>query len=821
MCLILNALENGILLGGMVKIILLSHLKPSSMFRHHLLMIYRSAKKYKGTFFINLIGLSTGIACALLIYLWVYDELSFDRFHDKSSQLFQVMENQQHAGDIMTTDGSAGLLAGTLSAEMPEVAYAVTVTPTSWFPGFVVSSGSEAKLKATGQFAGKDYFNVFSYGLIAGNKDQVLTEKNNIVISESLAQRLFNSTANVVGKTMEWQLDGRTRQVLVSGVFRDVPRNSSTSFDFVLPFDAYAEIDPESLDWGNYGCKTFLILKEGTDINNFNRKIASVIDKKASGNAYRTLFVTPYADNYLYGSYEDGKPAGGRIAYVKLFSIIAIFVLAIAGINFTNLSTAKATVRLKEVGVKKAIGASRKGLILQYMGESLLISFLGLLLAVLLIQLILPQFNDITRKHIVLRPTLAMVLPFLGITMLTGIVAGGYPALYLSGFNPVAILKGKIHASVGELWARKGLVVFQFTASIMLIVAVLVVYQQIAFVQSKNVGFNKENVVYFQKEGAITDNLEPFLDGVRNIPGVMKASSMEDVIVGTHSTTVGLDWKGKNADDLVKFENVTVNYDLIETLGIHMKDGRAFSRNFATDSNAIIFNEAAIKVMKLKDPVGQTIKLWGKDRHIIGVAGNFNFLSLHENVKPLFFKLSPKGTTNVMVKIAKGKETAAIDKLQQLYRSFNPGYAFDYKFLDADYQAQYQAEKRVKSLSQYFAGLAILISCLGLFGLAAFTAQRRMKEIGVRKIHGSGVINIVFLLTSDFTKLVLVAVLIALPLSYLISRHWLNSFAYHIPLTIWYFVAAGAAALLTSWMTVGIQAVKAAMVNPLQCLKDE
>jgi ABC-type antimicrobial peptide transport system permease subunit len=791
------------------------------MFRQNLLLIYRSAKKYKGTFFINLIGLSTGIACALLIYLWVHDELSFDKFHENDRQLFQVMENQQHAGDMMTTEGSAGLLAETLPAERPEIAYAVSVTPTSWFPDFVVSARSGEKLKATGQFAGKDYFNVFSYGLLAGSKDQVLADKNNIVISESLAHRLFNTTKNVVGKTIAWELEDRTQQVMVAGIFRDVPHNSSAQFDFVLSFDAFKELNPDALDWGNYGCYTFLVLKKGTDISHFNQQIAQTIDKRKNGNAYRTLFVTHYSDNYLYGSYQNGKLAGGRIGYVKLFSIIAVLILVIAGINFTNLSTAKATTRLKEVGVKKAIGASRKGLISQYMGESLMISFFAFLIAIGLVILLLPGFNEMTQKAIVLRPDPVIVVSFLGIALLTGMLAGVYPALYLSGFNPVTILKGKISTSIGELWARKGLVVFQFTTSIMLIVAVFVVYRQLAFVQSKNVGFNKDNIIYFPREGAVKNNLEPFLDEVRNIPGVMKASSMEDVIVGSHSTTVGLSWKGKAESDLIKFENVTVNHDLMEALGISMKEGRAFSRDFPTDSNAIIFNEAAIKIMKLKNPVGQTVNLWGKDRHIIGVARDFNFMSLHEEVQPLFFKFSSQRTNNVIVKIAPGKEAATIDQVSRIYRQFNPGYAFDYKFLDADYQAQYVAEKRVQSLSQYFAGLAILISCLGLFGLAAFTAQRRMKEIGVRKIHGSGVMNIVLLLTGDFTKLVLLSVLVALPCSYLISRNWLESFAYHIDLTIWYFLAAGLIALLTSWITVGVQAVKAAMINPLQCLKNE
>lgn len=791
------------------------------MLQQYFLLIYRNAKRHKGTFLINLLGLSTGMACALLIFLWVQDELKVDRFHRNNPELYQLMENQQHSGDIMTTDGTAALLAESLPANLPEVAYAVPVTPTNWFPGLLVAANNNEKLKAVGQFAGKDYFNVFSYDLIAGNKNQVLATKNNIVISESLAHRLFATTDNVVGKTMEWQLEGRTSQAIVSGVFKDVPGNSSAQFDFVLPFEVFKEMNPDALSWGNYGCNAFVVLKKGTDIAGFNTKIAHLLQQHGNGNDYRTLFTRPYADGYLYGNYENGKQAGGRIGYVKLFAVIALLVLAIACINFTNLSTAKATTRLKEVGVKKAIGASRKGLMIQYMGESLLVSFLALWLAILFMLIVLPGFNEMMQKQIVLRPDPAIVLSLLGITLFTGVVAGAYPALYLSGFDPVKILKGKVNASIGELWARKGLVVFQFTVSIVLLVAVLVVYKQVAYVQSRQLGFNKDNIIYFQKEGALNDHLESFLEQVRNVPGVIKASSMEDVIVGTHSTTVGLSWKGKSDQELVKFENVTVNYDMIETLGIPMKEGRAFSRDYPTDSNAIIFNEAAVRVMKLKNPVGQTINLWGKERQIIGVAGNFNFQSLHEEVQPLFFKIAPRKTTNIMIKVAAGKEKNVVGDVGKIFRDMNPGYSFDYQFLDADYQAQYVGERRIQRLSQYFAGLAILISCLGLLGLAAFTAQRRMKEIGVRKIHGSGVLNIILLLTGDFTKLVLVAISIALPLSYLISKNWLDSFVYHIHLTIWYFVIAGVLALLTAWLTIGMQAVKAAMVNPLLCLKEE
>jgi hypothetical protein len=411
----------------------------------------------------------------------------------------------------------------------------------------------------------------------------------------------------------------------------------------------------------------------------------------------------------------------------------------------------------------------------------------------------------------------------LGVVIFTGIISGSYPALYLSGFNPIAVLKGRLNVSVGEVWARKGLVVFQFTISVILIVSVVVVYKQVEFVQSENLGYNKDNIVYFAREGKMWEDakMETFLSEARNIPGVVHASSIGHDMTGHNSGTFGVWWEGKSEDNKTEFENVGVNYDMMQTLGIQLKEGRLFSKEYSADSAKIIFNEAAIKFMGLKDPVGKMVKLWGQDMQIVGVAKDFHFESLHENIKPLFFRLSQGGTYLVMAKIESGKEKAVLGKLEELYKTFNPGFSLDYKFLDQEYQAQYAAEQRVASLSKYFAGLAILISCLGLFGLAAFTADRRLKEIGIRKVLGSSVFSIIYLLSSDFTKLVFAAILIALPVSYFMTDYWLDSFALHIDLEIWYFIAAGVAALLIAWLTVGMQAVKAANVNPLECLKSE
>lgn len=798
-----------------IRNLLLIHTNPAIMFRHNFMLTFRNFKRYKSSFLINLIGLSTGLACALLIYLWVHDELSIDKFHESDAQLYQVMENQQYADEITTTEATPGLLAEALAEEMPEVAYAAAA---SWTDLYTLSV-DDKNIEANGLYVGKDYFNIFTYPLIQGNENQVLNDKNAIVISEELAISLFNTTKNIIGKAIEFQHE---RQFLISGIFKNVPSNSSSQFDFVLSFEAFKDDSPWVLDWENNGTLTYLTLKENTDIDHFNRKIVDFA-KNHGGEQHVSLVAQSYSDNYLYGQYEDGKQTGGRITYVRLFSIIAVFILIIACINFMNLSTARASRRLKEIGIKKAIGAHRNSLISQYLNESLLMAGLSLITALVIVILFLPQFNEITGKQLVIDLNISLISAMLCITIFVGLSAGSYPALYLSNFKPASILKGNLNTSVGELWARKGLVIFQFTLSIILIVSVLVVYKQIAYTQSKNLGYDKDNIIHFEAQGKVEKSLDVFLSEINNIPGILGASSIGHSLVdgGYRSSSSTVEWEGKNPDDIVEMENVRVNYDMIEILDINMVAGRTFSRDYSADSTKIIFNEAAIETMGLKDPVGKVIKLWGEERQIIGVAKNFHFQSFHEKVKPLFFILKPQQTWIVMAKVAAGREKEAITSLEKLYHQYSPAFTFDYRFLDEDYQAQYAAEQRVSTLSKYFAGLAILISCLGLFGLAAFTAERRIKEIGIRKILGSSDFGIVYLLSIDFTKMVLTAIVIALPISFWIAKNWLDTFAFRIDLQWWYFAGAGLVALLIAWFTVGLQTVKAARINPVEGLKDE
>lgn len=744
-----------------------------------------------------------------------------DRFHEKGAQLYQVMENNKTAAAINTTDGTSAPLAEALKKEFPEVEDAVMASPTYWLGESKISIKGNNNIKASGKFASPDFFKIFSYPIISGNVNSMLSGLNNIVISEGLAIKLFKTT-NVLGKEITWRNGDMEEEsfALISGVFKDLPPASSDQFDFLVSQDLFLKTAPNYLKWGNVGPNTFIVLKKGTDVNSFNNKIKDFMLSK--GQQHRTLFIRPFADGYLYNSYENGKLTGGRIEYVKLFTLIAVFILVIACINFMNLSTAKASRRMKEVGIKKVMGARRESLMMQFMAESMTLTFLSLFIALVAVEMLLPGFNNIIGKNLTLNFNWIFILSLVGITVFTGLISGSYPAIYLSGFNPSDALKGKLSQTAATLFTRKGLVVFQFTLSIVLIVAVFVIYKQIDYVQSKNLGFKKDNVLYFETDGRLKTRVDQALSIIREIPGVINASSIDRGFLGDLSFTFGdFSWEGRDPQEVIKFQRAQINAGLLETLGIEMAAGRSFSTKFGSDTSKMIINEAGIRAMRLAQPIGKIFNLWGKDYQIIGVVKDFHFESLHKVVQPMFFKFNPEQTNRIMVKISAGKEKSTIAALQRFYGNYNPGYTFDYKFLDQDFQAQYVSENRVGLLSRYFAVLAILISCLGLFGLAAFTAERKLKEIGIRKVLGASELNIIYTLSKDFTIPVIVAIVIALPISYVLTKYWLNSFAYRIELQLWYFVAAGLLALFISWLTVSLQAIKAAHADPVKCLKQE
>ncbi|HMK18505.1 MAG TPA: ABC transporter permease [Chitinophagaceae bacterium] len=788
------------------------------MFKNHLKIAWRTLLKDKQFTFLNVLGLSIGIACTLLIYLWVNDEMSFDKFFEKESQLYQLMERRNNNEMSGVSDESSGLLGEALKLRMPEIEYATAVAPPEWWQKFTLSF-DDNNIKATGQYAGPDYFNVFSFKLIDGKKDDVLKDKSSIVISDELAKKLFGTAENVVGKSIRFQQE---KNFFVSGVFERLPYHSSTQFDFVLSFEYLAEVQGWVKSWYNTGPHNYVLLRKGTDIASFNKRIAGII-KENTGDTTRIAYAAKFSDNYLANTFDHGSKVGSKVEYVKLFSLIAIFILGIACINFMNLSTAKASRRMKEVGIKKVVGAGRSQLILQFLSESIMLTIFATILAVCIAWFLLPQFNLLTGKQISFNFDTGLVIALICITIFTGLLSGSYPALYLSKFNPLSVLKGKLNSSFAEIISRKGLVVFQFTLSVILIVSMIVIYQQVQYIQKTNPGYSKDNVLRFNIEGKILGNEEAFMAELKKIPGVANTCYTFNNMVGRIYGQYGLEWEGKGPSTSIYFEGFGVSYDFIETMGMQMASGRNFSKEFGDENNKIILNEAAVKLMQLKDPVGKTIKLNDQPNQIIGIVKDFHFESLHEPVKQSYIKLSGGNNpwNKMMVRIKAGHEQETIAQIEKLHRSYSPGFPFDFNFLDEAYQKQYLSETRVGILSRYFAGLAIFISCLGLFGLAAFTAQKRQKEIGIRKVIGASLNNITVMLSKNFLGLVIIAVLIAFPLAWWAMNSWLQGFAFRISMNPAVFLIAGSSVVLITILTVSFQAIKAALANPVKSLRTE
>lgn len=797
------------------------------MFKNYLKTALRSLLRDKQSTVLNLLGLSTGLACTLLIYMWVSDEYSVDKFNANDNRLFLVLKNSTNSdGTVFTSPITQGLLAETMEADLPQVEYAVPVKTESQ-PG--IATVGEKHIKAKPQYAGSNFFKMFSYKIIAGKKETALTEKTGVLVSDKLAMRLFNTTS-VVGKTISWDYgEPFSGLYSITGVYEAPPANATNQFDILFPWRLYADKRAGTMGditfWGSNMAHTYLLLKKGIDVQQFAASVKGYVKAKVKAlykNDMYTyegdLLLQRYSEGYLHNHFVNGAPSGGRIEYVKLFSIVAIFILVIACINFMNLATAKASRRMKEVGIRKVIGAQRGALMLQYLGESVLMSILSLAVAIVLVLLLLPAFRQLTGKDVTMHFSAGFVTGVVAITLLTGLIAGSYPALYLSGFKPVMVLKGKLLVGAGESIVRRGLVVFQFGVSVVLIIAVLVVHKQMNLIQTINLGYNKDNVIYFTREGKLKDNLQTFITQVKTLPGVTAASSMDGNMTGVYSQSGGgISWPGKTAKDEVEFEGLDMDYGMMEMLNLQMKEGRRFNKSLGNDSNTVIFNETAVAAMHLKNPVGTTVTLWGKPMQVIGVMKDFHFESMYTMVKPFFLRCAAENP-DVYIKLQAGREKQALASIEQFYKQYNMGLPFEYKFLDDDYQALYASEQRVAVLSQYFAGLAIIISCLGLFGLVAFTAQRRQKEIGIRKVIGATVPNVVMLLSKDFLKLVLSAVLIAFPLAWWAMHSWLQSFAYRVNIGAGVFAATAAAIIAITIFTISWQAIKAALMNPVKSI---
>lgn len=786
------------------------------MLTNYIKIAWRNLWNNKVYGMINIAGLTFGLTCCMFILLWVANEWSYNRFHEKLPNIYQVYEHQYYSNnEILTVTATPGPLPDQLKAEIPGIQKAGAF---SWVTEKLLAVG-EKGYKSKGQYANNDVFQVFTFPFIDGDPNNALKSPKDIVLTEKMALNLFGDS-KAVGKIV--RLDSK-EDFMVVGVMKDLPENASFKFEWLLPMERIVQENPWLKQWGGNAPRTYALVDPKADIDKVNAKVKGII-KRNNKESQADVFLYPYKDTYLEGRFNKGKIDGGRIEYVRLFIIIAIFVLLIACINFMNLSTARAIQRSKEVGVRKSIGAGRGALISQFLGESFALVTIATALALLLVWILLPSFERMVGITLsVPLFTWYNMLALLLLALFTGFVAGSYPAFYLSSLNAVTTLKGgMLRLRASAIWLRKGLVVFQFIVSTVLIVAAFLIYQQINFIKNRNLGLNKDQVLWFYSEGSMVNDLKPFRNALSGMPGVEAVSDADQLPIQVGNNFSGIGWKGKSPNEDILFDNLIVGYDLQKTMQLEMIEGRTFSPEFATDTNGIVINETAAKVMSLKPPyVGQLLTVDDQQLPIIGVTRDFSSSHLEKKVAPMSIRYRSAKNKFVLVRIKPDQVETAISSVEKAFKQFNPQYPFEIKYMDASFAEMYKSEQVIGRLSAAFTALAIFIACLGLFGLATFTAQQRTKEIGIRKVLGASIIQILTLLSKDFIRLVLIAVGIAMPLAAYFMHGWLNKFAYHVDISWWVYVATGLIAIVLAMLTVSYQSIRTARMNPVKSLRSE
>jgi predicted permease len=786
------------------------------MLRNYIKIAWRNLWNNKAFGIINIAGLTIGLTCCMFILLWVANEWNFNRSHQKLENIYQVYEHQYYSHDeILTVTATPGPLADALKAETPGILKAGHL---SWLNEKLFSVG-EKNLKFEGQYANNDVFSIFSFPFIEGDPATALKRPNDIVLTEKVARSLFGD-AKAVGRII--RLDGK-EDYMVCGVIKDLPANSSFTFAWLLPFERVVEENQWLKNWDSNAPRTYVLLDPKADFRQVNARAKGVIQRNLK-DSKTEVFLYPFSDIYLKGQFDKGKLAGGRIEYVRLFIIVAIFVLLIACINFMNLSTARAIQRSKEVGVRKSIGAGRPALISQFLGESFALVFIASALSVLLVWILMPSFEKMVNVTLSVKVfTWYNVLGLFFLALFTGFIAGSYPAFYLSSLDPVATLKGgMLRLRASAIWLRKGLVVFQFAISTILIVAAFLIYQQIRFIKNRNLGLNKDQVVYITNEGNVMKNENAFMNALKGMPGIVASSTSDQLPIRIGSNFQGVSWPGKGADESVLIDYLWVGYDFAKTMQLEMVEGRTFSSEFPTDQQGLVINETAAKLMKLKPPyVGQLLTVDDQKQPVIGVVKDFSSSHLSKKIAPTLIRYASGTNRFFLVRIQPDKTEAALASLGSVYKKFNPEYPFSVKYMDESFAKMYTSEQVIGRLSASFTVLAIFVACLGLFGLATFTAQQRTKEIGIRKVLGATIGQILVLLSKEFLRLVLIAVAIAMPLAAYFMHGWLDKFAYHVEISWWVFAATALLALVLAMLTVSYQSVKTARMNPVKSLRTE
>jgi putative ABC transport system permease protein len=789
------------------------------MFSNYLKIALRGFAKHKLTFFINLFGLSLGLWAAILIGLWVQSELSVNRDFKEIDQVFRLMEHQKYGPDIFTTTSTPGILGKHIKEEFPEVERAATY---SWNEEHLFIQG-ENRIKLNGFFAGEDYLHILQYDILHGDRNKALKESSHIVLTADAANKLFGRT-DVVGETVVMkETDGETAYI-VQAVLAPFSPHTNSDFEYIISFQVMLDKPYNSWlqDWGNNGPSTIVRLNKESDWQAFSPSLADYILKKNEGSNV-TLFAYPQSELHLHGKFKDGIQQGGRIEYVKLFSIIGLFVLLIACINFMNLSTAKSQKRAKEVGVRKVVGADNGTLIRQFLSESLLLTLFGTIFSLLLVEVSLSTFNNLTGKSITVPyGDVFFWLKLFAVMLFTGLVAGSYPAFYLSATKVVSVFRSYAKSGTGVVWARKGLVTFQFILATILIVSTVVVYQQINYALNQNIGYDKEQLLVVPLEGKLKDNFDVFKNRLTEVPEVKSVSRSTHSLLGRNSNTGGVNWEGKDPNFNALFEIIRVDYDFLETVGFKLIRGEDFSPSKGADSvQGAIINKRAYELITADNPEATSFNIWGEERTITGVVEDFHFQSFHQEMEPAILLLDVSFASNGFLKVNTADMQQTIEAIQGIAQDVNPDFPFQYTFMDENYARLYDDDVRIRELAKYFSILTILISCLGLLGLSAHIAEQKTKEIGIRKVLGASTLSILNVINREFILIVSISILLGSGIAYWLMQDWLSGYAYRIDFEWWFIPMAAAVIMGIAYLTVSLQALKAAQVNPARTLKSE
>ena len=786
------------------------------MLKNYLKIAFRNLWRHKGFSIINIAGLTIGMACTLLIFLWVYNEKSWDKFNKNYDRVYHVMSNRDFNGEINTGEDMMYPLAKAAKENFPEVEHAAIVS----FGGNVLFSVGDKRINKNTLTVSPDFFDVFTYEVLQGNAAIAVKDADAVILTESTAKALFGNT-NIIGQPVEIN---NQRTAIVKAVIKDAPRNSTLRLDAVIPFNPSSpEIRESESDWVNCGNRVFFKTTRTANIAALEKKVLQLVKDRTQGENPTTrgsVILHPMSKWRLYSEFKDGVNVGGRIEYVHLFSWIAIIILVIACVNFMNLSTARSEKRAKEVGIRKTLGSLRTQLLRQFIAESMLLSFIAFAYSLLIVYAIIPSFSTLLNIEITVPYADPMTWVYvIGIILVTGIVAGSYPAFYLSGFRPIQVLKGTFLPGKQALLPRKILVTSQFIASIILISATLVIYQQLQYVKNRDLGYNQNNLLMVNSSRDADKSFDPLKNDLLQSGFVASVSRSSGPITNIFMSTSGIRWSGAPESSNLVLGFMFTNEDFAKTVQTKVLEGRDFRKG---DSNTVLFNRAAIKTMGLKSPVGKIISWAGKDRTIVGVIDNMVMTSPYAPADPLMVAYEDRWSGRINIRLNQNADTKkALAAIEQVYKKYSIEYPFEYSFVDVDFKQKFNNEQLIGTLSVIFAGLAIFVCCLGLFGLVASSIEQRKKEIGIRKVLGASVQSLLILMSKEFLFLVALAFLIAIPAAWWAMNKWLQNYDYHINLHFGIFALVGVITLLIALATVSLNASKAAVANPVKSLRTE